>query len=43
VNVSNVRTLSRKTAMTINGKEIPVSRTYLEDTRKAILSRMGGD
>jgi len=41
VNVNNVRTLSRKTAVTINGKEIPVSRTYLDDTRNAILNRMG--
>ena len=43
VNVSNVRTLSRKTAVTIDGKEIPVSRTYLDDTRNAIMSRMGAE
>ena len=41
VNVDNVRTLSRKTAVATNGKEIPVSRTYLDDTRKAVMRRMG--
>jgi DNA-binding LytR/AlgR family response regulator len=41
LNINNTRTLTRKYAIAVNGKEIPVSRTFLDDTRKAFLWRMG--
>ena len=40
INLGNTHKLDRQKATAVNGKEIPVSRTYLDDTRKAFLRRM---
>ena len=41
VNIKNIRKLTRQNIIAINGKEIPVSRTFLNETRKSFLSQMG--
>ena len=43
VNLENIRELTRQNVIAVNGKKIPVSRTYLDDTRKAFLRRMGDE
>ncbi len=40
VNMGSVRELTRQTAIAVNGKEIPVSRTYSKDVQRAFLRQM---
>lgn len=40
VNIDNIRELTRQDAVTVTGKTIPVSRTFMKDTKKAFLKRM---
>lgn len=37
INLSNIKTLSRTDAVAVNGKAIPVSRTYVKEVEKAFL------
>lgn len=40
VNIDNIRELTRQSAIAVNGKEIPVSRTFLKDVQQAFLRQM---
>lgn len=40
VNIGNIRTLTRLAAVTVNGKEIPISRAYMKDFKDAFLRSM---
>lgn len=40
VNIDNIRELARQDAITITGKTIPVSRTYIKDVQQAFLRQM---
>jgi DNA-binding LytR/AlgR family response regulator len=40
VNISNIRELTRTSAITVNGKIIPISRAFAKDTQKAFLRQM---
>jgi len=40
VNIDNIRNLTKTDAVAVNGKLIPVSRTYLKDVQKALVKRM---
>jgi DNA-binding LytR/AlgR family response regulator len=37
VNIDNVQSLTRTDAIAVNGKAVPVSRTYIKDVQKALL------
>ncbi|MCL2030154.1 MAG: LytTR family DNA-binding domain-containing protein [Oscillospiraceae bacterium] len=41
VNMRNIRELTRTEALAVNGRTIPVSRTYFKDVQKAFLRQMG--
>jgi len=43
VNIGNIRELSRRNAIAINGKEIPVSRTFWNNTKAAFLGQMSAN
>jgi DNA-binding LytR/AlgR family response regulator len=40
INPRNIRELTRTDAIAMNGKKIPVSRTYLKDVQKALLRQI---
>ena len=40
VNIANIREIERTCAIAVNGREIPVSRTYFKETQKAFLRQM---
>jgi len=40
INIGNIRELSRRCAIAVNGREIPVSRTFWNNTKAAFLRRM---
>lgn len=40
LNVQNIRELTRQDAITINGKKIPVSRTYVKEVKKAFAHQL---
>ena len=40
VNIAEIRELTRSDAIAMNGKVIPVSRTYLKDVQKALLKQI---
>jgi len=40
VNIASIRELTRSDAIAMNGKTIPVSRTYLKDVQKALLKQI---
>jgi DNA-binding LytR/AlgR family response regulator len=42
VNVKNIRELGRQDAIAINGKKIPVSRTFMASTKKVFVKYIGG-
>lgn len=43
VNIRNIRELTKQDAITVNGKEIPVSRTYMQDVQKAFVRQIRGN
>lgn len=43
VNISNIRELARQDAVTVTGKVIPVSRTFMKNVQRAFLRRMQED
>jgi len=40
INIGNIRELTRRNAIAVNGKEIPVSRTFWDNTKSAFLRQM---
>ncbi|MFT4106285.1 MAG: LytTR family DNA-binding domain-containing protein [Lacrimispora sp.] len=40
VNIQNIRELTKQDAIAVNGKEIPVSRTYMKDVQRAFVRQM---
>ena len=42
VNVKNIRELGRQDAIAINGQKIPVSRTFMRDTKKVFMKHIRG-
>ena len=40
LNIANVREIEKTCAIAINGRQVPVSRTYYKDTQKAFLQQM---
>jgi two-component system response regulator AgrA len=40
INIENIQELTRTDAVAINGKRIPVSRTYAKDVQKAFLKQI---
>jgi DNA-binding LytR/AlgR family response regulator len=40
INIANIKELNRRNAIAINGKEIPVSRTFWNDTKAAFLKQL---
>lgn len=42
VNIDSIRELTRQSAIAVNGKEIPVSRTFMKDVQRAFLRQMQG-
>jgi DNA-binding LytR/AlgR family response regulator len=43
VNVKNIRELGKQEATAINGKKIPVSRTFMSDTKKVFVRQLGSN
>ena len=43
VNIKNIREISRRSAIAVNGKEIPVSRTYWNNIKNAFLKKLDDD
>jgi DNA-binding LytR/AlgR family response regulator len=41
IHIKNARELTRKSVLTVDKKEVPVSRTYLDETRTAFMRQMG--
>ena len=40
INIANIKELTRRNAIAVNGKEIPVSRTFWNDTKTAFLRQL---
>ena len=40
INIANIKELTRRNAIAVNGKEIPVSRTFWHDTKTAFLKKL---
>jgi len=43
LNVKNIRELGKQEATAVNGKKIPVSRTFMSDTKKVFVRQLGND
>ena len=43
VNVKNIRELGRQDAIAVSGKKIPVSRTFMSDTKKVFMRQLGDE
>ncbi|MCL2217770.1 MAG: LytTR family DNA-binding domain-containing protein [Defluviitaleaceae bacterium] len=43
VNVKHIRELGKQDAITVSGKKIPVSRTYMSDIKKMFMRQLGND